>query len=38
MAIATLCFFMIIIGIFPAFMVPMIEKGVENVLRLLGGA
>lgn len=37
-AISTLCFFMIVIGIFPAVMVPMIEKGVENVLRLLGGA
>ena len=37
-AITTLCFFMIIIGIFPAVMVPMVEKGVENVLRLLGGA
>jgi NADH-quinone oxidoreductase subunit M len=37
-AIATLCFFMIGIGIFPSMMVPMIEKGVENILRLLGGA
>jgi NADH-quinone oxidoreductase subunit M len=37
-AIATLCFFMIVIGIFPSVMVPMVEKGVENVLRLLGGA
>ncbi len=37
-AITTLCFFMIIIGMFPAVMVPMVEKGVENILRLLGGA
>jgi NADH-quinone oxidoreductase subunit M len=37
-AIATLCFFMIVIGMFPAVMVPMVEKGVENILRLLGGA
>jgi len=37
-AIATLCLFMIGIGMFPSMMVPMIEKGVENILRLLGGA
>ena len=37
-AITTLCLFMIIIGLFPGFMVPMVEKGVENILRLLGGA
>lgn len=37
-AIVTLCFFMIVIGIFPAVMVPMVERGVENILRLLGGA
>ena len=37
-AITTLCLFMILIGLFPRFMVPMIETGVENILRLLGGA
>lgn len=37
-AITTLCLFMITIGLFPAFMVPMVQKGVENILRLLGGA
>ncbi len=37
-AIATLCLFMIVIGLFPSFMVPMVEQGVENILRLLGGA
>jgi NADH-quinone oxidoreductase subunit M len=37
-AITTLCLFMIILGLFPGFMVPMVERGVENVLRLLGGA
>ena len=37
-AITTLCLFMIVIGMFPAVMVPMVEKGVENVLRLLGGS
>lgn len=37
-AIVTLCSFMIVIGLFPAVMVPMISLGVQNVLRLLGGA
>jgi NADH-quinone oxidoreductase subunit M len=37
-AITTLCLFMIIIGLFPNFMVPMVQTGVENILRLLGGA
>ena len=37
-AITTLCLFMIVIGLFPRFMVPMIQTGVENVLRLLGGS
>jgi NADH-quinone oxidoreductase subunit M len=36
-AITTLCLFMILIGIYPSFMVPMVETGVENILRLLGG-
>ena len=36
-AITTLCLFMILIGLFPGFMVPMVETGVENILRLLGG-
>jgi NADH-quinone oxidoreductase subunit M len=35
-AIGTLCLFMILLGIFPAFMVPMVETGVDYVLRLLG--
>lgn len=41
-AITTLCFFMIVIGLFPAVMVPMIETGVKHILDLLnagmGGA
>jgi len=37
-AITTLCLFMIIIGLFPGFMVPMVQTGVENILRLLRGA
>ena len=34
----TLCTFMIGIGLFPAIMVPMVQTGVDNILRLLGGA
>jgi NADH-quinone oxidoreductase subunit M len=37
-AIVTLCAFMIGIGLFPSIMVPMVSTGVENILRLLGGA
>lgn len=37
-AITTLTLLMIVIGVFPAVMVPMVERGVENILRLLGGA
>jgi NADH-quinone oxidoreductase subunit M len=37
-AIVTLCFFMTIIGLFPSVMVPMVQSGVENIMRLLGGA
>ncbi len=36
-AITTLCLFMVLIGLYPSFMVPMVESGVENILRLLGG-
>jgi NADH-quinone oxidoreductase subunit M len=36
-ALTTLCLFMILIGLYPNFMVPMVDKGVENILRLLGG-
>lgn len=37
-AITTLCAFMVFIGLFPAIMVPMVQTGVNNILRLLGGA
>lgn len=37
-AITTLCLFMVLIGLFPRFMVPMVQTGVDNILRLLGGA
>jgi NADH-quinone oxidoreductase subunit M len=37
-AIATLCVLMITIGLYPSIMVPLVETGVNNILRLLGGA
>ena len=37
-AIATLCIFMIVIGVYPKFMAPMVQTGVDYVLRLLGGS
>ena len=37
-AIITLCVCMVLIGLFPVVMTPMVAKGVENILRILGGA
>jgi NADH-quinone oxidoreductase subunit M len=37
-AIATVVVLMIAIGLFPSVMVPMVQTGVDNILRLLGGA
>jgi NADH-quinone oxidoreductase subunit M len=37
-ALAMLSALMIGLGVFPQIMVPMVATGVENVLRLLGGA
>jgi len=37
-AIVTLCLLMVGIGLFPRIMVPMVQTGVENILRLLGGS
>jgi NADH:ubiquinone oxidoreductase subunit 4 (subunit M) len=37
-AITTLCIFMIVIGLYPNFMAPMVQTGVDYVLRLLGGS
>jgi len=37
-AIATLCTLMVGIGLFPVIMVPMVQTGVNNILRLLGAA
>ncbi len=37
-ALVLLAGILIAVGIFPSLMVPMVETGVENILRLLGGA
>jgi NADH-quinone oxidoreductase subunit M len=37
-AIGFLCMFMIVIGLIPNVMVPLVQTGVDNILRLLGGA
>ncbi len=37
-ALAALTLVLLVLGTYPAFMVPMVESGVQNVLRLLGGA
>ncbi|HQV95577.1 MAG TPA: proton-conducting transporter membrane subunit, partial [Anaerolineales bacterium] len=37
-AITTLCIFMIVIGAYPKFMAPMVQTGVEYIMRLLGGS
>jgi hypothetical protein len=34
-AITTLCLFMILIGLYPAFMAPMVDTGVSYILNLL---
>jgi NADH-quinone oxidoreductase subunit M len=36
-AIVTVCLLMVAIGLVPGLMVPMVQTGVENILRLLGG-
>jgi NADH-quinone oxidoreductase subunit M len=37
-ALGLLCMIMISLGLFPSLMVPMVQTGVQNVLRILGGA
>ncbi len=37
-ALVLLSAVLIIVGVFPSVMVPMVQSGVENILRLLGGA
>ncbi|NMC14860.1 MAG: NADH-quinone oxidoreductase subunit M [Chloroflexi bacterium] len=37
-ALVFLSAILIILGVFPGIMVPMVQSGVENVMRLLGGA
>jgi NADH-quinone oxidoreductase subunit M len=36
-AVVFLCLFMVGIGVFPRLMVPVVESGVNNIMRLLGG-
>jgi len=37
-ALVLLSFVLIIVGVFPNVMVPIVQTGVDNVLRILGGA
>jgi NADH-quinone oxidoreductase subunit M len=37
-ALALLCAILISVGVYPSVMVPLVQSGVENVLRLFGGA
>ncbi len=37
-AVVVLCVVMIVVGVYPAIMVPLVQSGVDNILRLLGGA
>jgi NADH-quinone oxidoreductase subunit M len=37
-ALVLLSAILIIVGVYPSIMVPLVESGVENILRLLGGA
>jgi NADH-quinone oxidoreductase subunit M len=37
-ALVTLSVILIVVGVFPWVMVPMVQSGVNNVMRLLGGA
>jgi len=35
---ALLAGILVILGVYPKIMVPLVESGVDNILRLLGGA
>ncbi|HBX69196.1 MAG TPA: NADH-quinone oxidoreductase subunit M [Chloroflexi bacterium] len=37
-ALALLAGILVIVGVYPSIMVPLVESGVDNILRLLGGA
>lgn len=37
-ALVLICIILIGVGVYPAVMVPLVQSGVENVLRLVGGA
>jgi NADH-quinone oxidoreductase subunit M len=36
-ALVVICVIMVTIGVYPSVMAPLIESGVENILRLVGG-
>ena len=38
LALVVLSAILIVLGVFPTLMVPMVESGVQNIMRLLGGA
>jgi NADH-quinone oxidoreductase subunit M len=37
-ALVLLSAILVVVGIYPSVMVPLVESGVDNILRLLGGA
>jgi len=37
-AIVLMCLLIVVIGLFPVVLVPLVQTGVDNVLRILGGA
>jgi NADH-quinone oxidoreductase subunit M len=38
MALGLICVIMIVIGVYPSIMVPLVQSGVNNILALVGGA
>ena len=37
-ALVTLSFVLLVLGIYPTIMVPLVQSGVQNIMRILGGA
>ena len=37
-ALTLICVIMIVVGIYPSIMVPLVQSGVNNILALVGGA
>jgi NADH-quinone oxidoreductase subunit M len=38
LALALICIIMIVVGVYPSVMVPLVQSGVKNILALVGGA